>query len=110
MSFENHLNNVLNIYKEAKKQALNDIGNFVTTDAVLRAFSKGLNMADSILFDVVDENEVDIGITQDSSVNSGNDSSEQQGQSFIEPAVMENIDRLQSIAQESIKIDMGGDQ
>lgn len=102
MSFENHLNNVLNIYKEAKKQALNDIGNFVTTDAVLRALSKGLNMADSILFDVVDENEVDIGITHDSP--------EQQVQSFIEPAVMENIDKLQSIAQESIKIDMGGDQ
>ena len=104
MEFDSNIDNVLKAYKESRKQALQNIGTYVTAEAQTRApvgtapsdNHKG-NMRRSITFTVIDDNEVDIGCTADAPyapfVEKG--TSKQKAQPFIEPAVMDNLDRLQ---------------
>ena len=111
MAFENHLNEVLNALSEARQEALNNIGTFVTAEAQLRAAVDTGNMRRSTTFDIPSDNEVDLGVTPDApyAVYVEKGTSKQQAQPFIEPAVMDNIDRLEEIAGQAIKANMGGE-
>lgn len=111
MAFESHLNEVLKSYKEGKNQVLNNIGIFGTAEAQLRAAVDTGNMRRSTTFDIPSENEVDIGTTNEApyAIYVEKGSSKQNAQPFIEPAVMDNIDRLEEIAGQTIKANMGGD-
>lgn len=112
MAFESHLNEVLNALKEAKQQTLNNIGTYVTAEAQLRAPVDTGNMRRSTTFDVADENEVDVGVTPDApyAVYVEKGTSKQQAQPFLEPAVTDNVDKLQEIAGQSISLHMGGER
>jgi HK97 gp10 family phage protein len=111
MAFESYLDGVLGALRNAKQQALNNIGVFVTAEAQIRATVDTGNMRRSTTYDVVSDNEVDIGVTSEAEyaiyVEKG--TSKQQAQPFIEPAVMDNIDKVQEIAGQTVKVNMGGD-
>jgi HK97 gp10 family phage protein len=111
MTFESHLDDVLKAYRESKNQMLNNIGIFGTSEAQLRAAVDTGNMRRSTTFDIPSENEVDIGTTNEApyAIYVEKGSSKQNAQPFIEPAVMDNIDRLEEIAGQTIKANMGGD-
>lgn len=109
MAFESHLNEVLEALNEAKQQTLNNIGTYVTAEAQLRAAVDTGNMRRSTTFDIPSDNEVDLGVTPEApyAVYVEKGSSKQQAQPFLEPTVMENIDKLESIAGQTIKANMG---
>jgi HK97 gp10 family phage protein len=112
MAFESHLNEVLNALSEARQEALNNIGTFVTAEAQLRAPVKTGNMRRSTTFDIVSDNEVDVGVTNEAPyapyVELG--TSKQRSQAFLKPAVTDNVDKLQEIAGQSISLHMGGEK
>ena len=66
-------------------------------------------MRRSTTFDIPSDNEVDLGVTPEApyAVYVEKGSSKQQAQPFLEPTVMENIDKLESIAGQTIKANMG---
>lgn len=111
MAFESHLNEVLGALKDSKQQILDNIGTYVTAEAQLRAPVDTGNMRRSTTFDVISDNEVDVGVTPDAQyalfVEKG--TSKQAAQPFLEPAVMDNIDELKDIAGEAISAHMGGE-
>lgn len=111
MAFKSNLNEVLDALKESKQEVLNNIGTFATAEAQLRSTVDTGNMRRSTTFDIPSENEVDIGTTNEApyAVYVEKGSSKQNAQPFIEPAVMDNIDRLEEIAGQAIKANMGGD-
>ena len=111
MAFESHLNEVLEALNEAKQQTLNNIGTYVTAEAQLRAPVKTGNMRRSTTFDIVSDNEVDIGTTNEApyAVYVEEGTSKQIAQPFLEPAVTDNIDRIQEIAGQAISFHMGGE-
>ena len=111
MAFESHLDEVLEALSQAKQKILNNIGTYVTAEAQLRAPVKTGNMRRSTTFDIVSDNEVDVGVTPDApySIYVEKGSSKQIAQPFIEPAVMDNIDKIQEIAGQTIKVNMSGD-
>lgn len=124
MAFESHLDEVLGAYRNARQQMLNNIGTYVTAEAQLRAAvgreedgdtHPGL-MRRSTTFNIVSDNEVDIGTTTEAVdekerpyplfVEKG--TSKMAAQPFLEPAVMDNIDKIQEIAGRTIKVNMDG--
>lgn len=109
MAFKSNLDEVLSVLNEAKKQTLTEIGTFVTAEAQLRATVKSGNMRRSTTFDVPNSNEVDVGTTNEApyAVYVEKGTSRQVAQPFVEPAVMDNIDTLETIAKQSIKAHMG---
>lgn len=125
MAFENHLSEVLSALSSAKQQILNNIGTFGTAEAQLRATvgkkedgdpHPGL-MRRSTTFQIVSDNEVDLGVTKEAVGKNGEPyplyiekgTSKMAAQPFIEPAIMDNIDKLQEIAGQAIKANMSGD-
>lgn len=109
MAFKSNLNNVLDNYREAKKEALNNIGLFGTAEAQLRATVLTGNMRRSTTFDVPNENEVDIGTTNEApyAVYVEKGSSKQKAQPFIEPAIMDNARKIEDITGQALKVKMG---
>lgn len=109
MAFESHLNDVLGALENAKQQILNNIGTYVTAEAQLRAAVDTGNMRRSTTFDIPSDNEVDLGVTNDApyGIDVEKGTSRQRAQPFLEPAVMDNIDKLESISGEILKVKMG---
>jgi HK97 gp10 family phage protein len=109
MAFKSNLNNVLDSYKEAKKEALNNIGILGTAEAQLRATVLTGNMRRSTTFDILNENEVDIGTTSEApyAVYVEKGSSKQKAQPFIEPAIMDNAKKIGDITGQALKVKMG---
>ena len=109
MAFESHLGEVLSALDESKQEILNNIGTYATAEAQLRATVDTGNMRRSTTFDIPSDNEVDLGVTPEApyAVYVEKGSSKQQAQPFLEPAVMDNIDKLESIAGQTIKANMG---
>lgn len=116
MAFKSNLNGVLNALKAGKQQTLNNIGTYVTAEAQLRAAVGKRedgdphpgNMRRSTTFDVVSDNEVDVGVTNEApyAVYVEKGTSKQQAQPFLEPAVTDNIDKLKDIAGQAISAHM----
>ena len=110
MSFENHLSEVLAALKAGRQQTLNNIGTFVTAEAKLRAAVDTGNMRRNTTYDVPSDDEVDLGVTPDApyGIDVEKGTSKQKAQPFLEPAVMDNIDKLKDITGQNISAHMGG--
>lgn len=109
MVFKSNLYGVLSNLNEAEKHTLNNIGTFVTAEAQLRATVLTGKMRRSTTFDIAGKNEVDVGATKEApyAVFVEKGTSKQRAQPFIEPAVMDNIEKLEDIAGQTIKAHMG---
>lgn len=125
LAYKSNLNNVLNAYEKGKKDALTTIGTFGVAEAQLRAPVGKKEDGDidpgrlkrNITFQVHDDNDgVDIGTTN-AVVNKKGEpyapwvekgTSKMKAQPFLEPAVMDNLSKIEEIAGQKIKVNMGG--
>lgn len=118
MGYKSYKDNVLRALNKSKKEICNNIGNFITAEAQLRApvgtdpydKHKG-NLRRSTTFEVhKDNNGVDIGVTKDAPygiyVHEGS-SKNPNPQPFLKDAVMDNIKELEKMAGQSLKVNMG---
>lgn len=111
MSYKSYKNEVLKAFNKAKKDICNDIGNFVVAEAQTRATVDTGNLRRSIIYEPMDDFKgVYVGVTGDAPyaifVEKG--TSTQTAQPFLEPAVMDNIDKIVEIANTNITVNMGG--
>jgi HK97 gp10 family phage protein len=112
LGYKSYKNDILKALDKAKKDICNDIGTFVIAEAQTRTTVLTGNLRRSEFFEVMDNNEgVNVGVTPDAPyaifVEKG--TSTQHAQPFLEPAVMDNINKLEEIAGQSIKVHMDGD-
>lgn len=112
MSYKSYKKDVLNALDKAKKDICNDIGTFVIAEAQIRTVVKTGNLRRSETFEVMDKNEgVNVGVTDEApyGIQVEKGSSKQEAQPFLEPAAMDNISKLEQMAGQAIKANMGGD-
>ena len=112
MGYKSYKSEVLRALNKSKKDICNEIGSLVTAEAQMREPVLTGNMKRSTSFDAHDDNNgVDIGVTADAPyaifVEKG--TSKQVEQPFLEPAVMDNISKLEKIAGKHLKVNLGGD-
>lgn len=112
MGYKSYVNQVKATYNKAKKDICNGIGTFCVAEAQLRTPVLTGNLRRSETFDVhEDSNGVDIGVTKEAPygtyVEKG--TSKQKAQPFLEPAIMDNIAKIEQIAADKIQAHMGGD-
>lgn len=117
MSFKSNLNEVLSALNEAKKDICDSIGAFGKAEAQNRATVLSGLMRRSIDYQTHgDNNGVDIGVTTEARNKKGDyypifiekGSSHNKAQPFLEPAVMDNIGKIEEIAGRKISAHMGG--
>lgn len=111
MSYTSYVKKVKDTLNKSKKDICNEMGNFVTAEAQMRAKVLTGNMKRSITYDVHDDNNgVDIGTTMDApySIYKEKGTSKMKAEPFLEPAVMDNIGKLEEIAKQKISVNMGG--
>lgn len=111
MGYKSNLNNVLNAYEKGKKEALTSIGTFGTAEAQLRATVDTGNMRRNVTFQVHDDNNgVDVGVTENApyAVYVEKGTSKMKAQPFLEPSIMDNLGKIEEIAGQKIKVNMGG--
>lgn len=125
MQFKSNIPNVINALEKAKKDICETIGTFVEGEAKLRAPvgdradgdpSPGL-MRRSITHEVNPDNSgVKVGTTQEA-VNSKKQpyplyvekgTSKMAAQPFLEPAIMDNLGKIEEIAGQKISTNLGG--
>ncbi|OAA90709.1 HK97-gp10 family putative phage morphogenesis protein [Clostridium coskatii] len=125
MGYKSNLNNVLNALEKGKKEALTSIGAFGTAEAQLRApvgkkedgdIDPG-RLRQNITFNVHDDNNgVSIGATN-AVVNKKKKpyaawvekgTAKMKAQPFLEPSIMDNLSKIEEIAGQKIKVNMGG--
>lgn len=119
MPYISYKDKVLKALQQSKKDICNEMGNFVTAEAQMRApvgtapsdKHKG-NMRRSITYEIMEGNKgINVGVTADAEyapyVEKG--TSKQAAQPFLEPAVMDNIAKLEEIAKTKIRVHMGGE-
>lgn len=110
MEFKSNIPKVIDALKKTEKDILDDIGKFVKAEAQMRAPILTGNLRRSIDYQVVSENEVDIGATAeaDYAVYVEKGTSKMAAQPFLEPAAMDNLGQLEEIAGQRINANMGG--
>ena len=111
MGYKSNINNVKNALNKSKKEICNEIGTFVTAEAQNRTTVLTGNLKRSETFEVMNNNSgVYVGATSDAPyapwIEKG--SSKQTAQPFLEPAVMDNISKIEEIAKQKISVNMGG--
>lgn len=125
MSYKSNLNGVLGALNKAKRKALTAIGLLGTAEAQLRApvgkeedgdIDPG-RLKRNITFQVHDDNNgVDIGATNVVVNKKGKPyagwvekgTSRMKAQPFLEPAIMDNLSKIEEIAGQKISANMGG--
>lgn len=110
MNFKSNLKEVLEAFNKGKKETCEEIGNFITAEAVTRVVKLTGNLSRSISYEVMENGDgVDLGTTADAKygvvVEKGIG---QTAQPFMEPSAMENIDKLEEIAGQKFTVNMGG--
>jgi HK97 gp10 family phage protein len=111
MSYTSYRGEVLNALNNVKRDICNEIGNFVVVEAQLRTPVLTGNLRRSVTFEVMDDDKgVYVGVNENApygvSVEKG--TSTQTAQPFLEPAIMDNIDKIVEIAGQSVSTNMGG--
>lgn len=123
MAYKSNLNEVLNALEKAKKDICDTMGSFVTAEAQLREPvgnpadgdpSPGL-MRRSTTYEVHgDNNGVSVGVTAEAVNSRGKPyplfvekgTSKMAAQPFLEPACLDNINKLEEIAGQKLSINM----
>ena len=127
MEFKSNIPEVINALEKAKKDICETIGTFAEGEAKLRAPvgdrvdgdpAPGL-MRRSITHEVNPDNSgVKVGTTQEAVNSKGKPyplyvekgTSKMKAQPFLEPAVMDNLGKIEEIAGQKISTNMGGDK
>lgn len=112
MPFKSFINKAKSSLDKSKKEICETMGNLVTAEAQNRATVLTGNMRRSITYEVMGDNSgLNVGVTMDAEyapyVEKG--TSKQAAQPFLEPAVMDNISKLEDIAKQKITVNMGGE-
>jgi HK97 gp10 family phage protein len=112
MAYKSYVKQVKDALGITEKEICDEMGTFLTAEAQVREPVLTGNMKRSTTYEVIDGNKgIDIGVTADAPyapcVEKG--TSKQQAQPFLEPAVMENIAKLEKIAKQKLIMHMGGD-
>lgn len=116
MNFKSNINEVLSALNEAKRDICDSIGAFGKAEAQNRATVLSGLMRRSVDYQVHDDNNgVDIGVTAEAKNEKGDPyplfielgSSHNKAQPFLEPAVMDNIGKIEEIAGQKISAHMG---
>lgn len=125
MQFKSNIPNVIKALEKSKKEICEGIGNFATAEAQTREPvgnpvdgdpSPGL-MRRSTTYEVHgDNNGVSVGVTAEAVNSKGKPyplfvekgTSKMAAQPFLEPAVMDNLGKIEEIAGQKISVNMGG--
>ncbi|ERI90991.1 phage protein, HK97 gp10 family [Clostridiales bacterium oral taxon 876 str. F0540] len=112
MGYKSYKNEVISKLKDAEKQVLDTIGTFIIAEAQLRTTVDTGNLRRSETFETdIGEKKVTVGVTPEAPygiyVEKG--TSKQKAQPFLEPAVMDNLSKLEQIAGEKISVNMDGE-
>ncbi len=110
MGYKSNLSECLSAFNAAKSDICNSWGIFLKAEAQIRATVKTGNMRRSTDYEVIPENKgINLGTTMAAPygiyVEKG--TSKMSAQPFLYPAVMDNITKLSSIANEKIQDHMG---
>lgn len=112
MGYKSYKDNVIRALDEAKKNACETIGAFVVAEAKLRTPVLSGNLKRSETFEVMNKNE---GVMVGSTPNAPYDiwvekgTAKQKAQPHWEPAVMDNISKIEELTGYTIKEKMSGD-
>lgn len=112
MGYKSYKDKVLNALHKSEKDICNEIGSYVIAEAQTITPVLTGNLRRSETFQVMDDNKgVIVGVTKDAPygiyVEKG--TSKQQAQPFLEPAVMNNLAKIEEIAGQKINANMDGD-
>jgi len=110
LEFKSYKAEILKALEEAKKEICTEWGTLIVTEAQLRTPVLTGALKRSETSEIIGDNEgVNVGVVgipYGLAVEKGD--SHHTAQPYLEPAAMDNIPKLQSIANEKIKAHMGG--
>jgi len=106
MAYKSYIDEAKEKIRQAKLRTLEKIGIFVEGEAIVRTPVDTGNLRNSLTHKVNEsENSVSIGTNVEYAVYVEKGTSRQQGQPYLTPAAEENMDTIQQIAKEEMKID-----